>query len=299
MQWRSAPWDDVKLFLSVARHRKLAAAAALLRVDASTASRRLAALEKRLGIRLFERTRDGLVPTVAAERLLAPAEEAEASIARFFDQVDRVERAVEGVVRVTAPPGVVELVIMPSVAELARRYPKLRLEVDANQAIASLLRREADVAVRLQRPEGEGLLVRRVGVSKNAVFGSRELVGSLPSLTAWGEAPWITWDAAHAHFASARWYAAHVRADPVVRASTLLAQIAAVESSAGVALLPTFSALKRGFVAVKCSRALAASASFPVDEVYLVRHASLRDVPRITAVWGFVLELLLRFDVKG
>lgn len=288
-------WDDVRLFLALSRGRKLAVAAKSLALDASTLSRRLAALEERCGARLFERTRDGLVPTAAGLRLVAPAEETEGSVMRFFQQVRPVEQAVEGTVRITAPPGVIELMVIPAAAELMRRHPKLRLELDGSETVASLIQREADVAVRLRRPTGEGLLIRRVGASPYAIVASRELAASLGSLSSLDEAPWIAWDAQHAAAPSERWRAAHVKVAPLVRASTMLAQAAAVECSLGVALLPVLTAERRGLLRVRLSRKLTLPA-LPADDVFLVCHAALRDVPRIRAVWTFLLETLLRLD---
>jgi DNA-binding transcriptional LysR family regulator len=82
-----------------------------------------------------------------------------------------------------------------------------------------------------------------------------------------------------------------VRVPPVVSASTLLAQVAAVEASLGVGLLPVVVAEKRGLVQVVSH---AAPGDFPSDDVYLVSHAALRDAPRIKAVWAFLLEVLTR-----
>lgn len=292
MQSTELAWDEVRLFLALARSKKLGPAARTLGLDSSTLSRRLASLERRSGVRLFERTRDGLVLTAAGDRLVAPAEGTEESVMRFFEQVRPAEQAVEGVVRVTAPPGVVEFILLPAARALFERHPQLCLEVDGNQAVANILRREADIAVRLTRPAGEGLVVRRVGKSPSAVFASRALAKTLGTIASFDDAPWITWDAAHAEIPSARWFAARVTVPPVVRASTLLAQVAAVEASVGVALLPLLVAEKRRLVRVRAARAVTLPISFPSDDVYLVCHAALRDAPRIKAVWSFLLEVL-------
>ncbi len=291
MQSSDLAWDEVRLFLALARSKKLGPAAKALGVDASTVSRQLASLERRSGVRLFERVRDGLVLTAAGDRLVGPAEETEDSVLRFFDQVRPLERVVEGVVRITTPPGVMEALVLPSARALLDRFPKLRLEVDGSQGVANILRREADIAVRLTRPAGEGLVVRRVGKSVNALFASQALGKTLGPLASYDDAPWVTWDAAHADVPSARWFAARVRVPPVVSASTLLAQVAAVEASLGVGLLPVVVAEKRGLVQVVSH---AAPGDFPSDDVYLVSHAALRDAPRIKAVWAFLLEVLTR-----
>ena len=281
MQSKELAWDDVRLFLALARGRKLGSAAKVLDLDASTLSRRLFALEKRCGVRLFERTRDGLVPTAAGERLLAPAQETEDSVMRFFEQVHPDETTVEGTVRITAPPGIIEFLVMPSARAFIRQHPKLRFEIDASEAVASLTRREADVAIRLARPAGEGLVVRRVGTSPNAIFAASELVESLGQLESFDDAPWIAWDTAHGQLLTARWFASNVNVEPLVRASTMLAQVASAECCLGITLLPSVIAEKRRLVRVKLARNLVASAPIPSDDVYLMCHAALREVPRI------------------
>jgi DNA-binding transcriptional LysR family regulator len=296
MQGTDFAWDEVRLFLALARGKKLGPAARALGLDSSTVSRRLASLERRSGVRLFERMRDGLVLTAAGGRLVGPAEETEESVMRFFDQVRPVEQAVEGVVRITAPPGVVEFIVLPAARALLERHPQLRLEVDGSQAVANILRREADIAVRLTRPAGEGLVVRRVGKSPSSIFASPALVKALGTISSLDDAPWVTWDAAHAEVPSARWFAARVTVPPIVRASTLLAQVAAVEASVGVALLPLLIAERRRLVRV---RARTLPPSFPSDDVYLVCHAALRDAPRIKAVWSFLLEALVRANPEA
>src|SRR5579862_7255324 len=89
-------WEQIRLFLAVARERSLAGAAARLRLDVSTVSRRLDRLEEQVGAPLFDRTRDGTTGTELAEQLVAHAEEMELSAARFASAGALVETQVEG-----------------------------------------------------------------------------------------------------------------------------------------------------------------------------------------------------------
>ena len=99
-------WDDVRLFLALCRSRTVGGAAKSLGVDASTVSRRLAALEEKLAATLFDRGRDGTAPTKAAEDLMPVAEEIEQGVARFAGAAERLEREASGLVRITCPPDV-------------------------------------------------------------------------------------------------------------------------------------------------------------------------------------------------
>src|SRR5262249_55363555 len=104
-------WDDVRLFLALSRSRTVGQAARTLGIAASTAPRRLAALEEVLGATLFTRGRDGIEATKSAEDLLIAAEEVERGVARFANAVESLERDISGSVRITSPSDVAEVVI--------------------------------------------------------------------------------------------------------------------------------------------------------------------------------------------
>ena len=142
-----ARWEDVRVFLAVHRTRGLAAAGARLGMDASTVSRRLAGLEEALGARLFDRTRDGLLPTSAADLLLPAAEAMEAAHVSFVRDATGFEREAEGKVRVSVSPGMAEAFVAPALMRLRARHPKIRLELDASVRPVALSRREADIAL--------------------------------------------------------------------------------------------------------------------------------------------------------
>src|SRR6201999_1562458 len=131
-------WDDVRLFLAIARSRSLGAAARQLGLDTSTVSRRLAAIEEELGGRLFERTRRGLVATRLAELGVPAAEAMEAAHGRFLRDLSGAEQEVAGVVRLSAAPGLAQDFVAPALVRLRRQHPRLRLEIDASARVLDL-----------------------------------------------------------------------------------------------------------------------------------------------------------------
>ena len=279
-------WDDVRLFLTLCRSRTVGAAASQLGVDSSTVSRRLMALEETLAATLFDRGREGIAPTKAAEDLLPVAEEIEAGMLRFANAADRLEREVVGLVRVTCPPDVAEVVVVPLLPEILARHPGLRVELDPGEAILDLTRREADLALRTVRPVRGDLTVTRLLTVNWIVVAAPRLARSLGTLRAGTDAPWVGWGERYSHIPAARWLRAHVRgADPVLRSDSLAVQIAVVASGIGVALVPEPSAAHYGLVPVKLGGALRdAAGQCPSDEVFLVTHRALRDVPRVRVV---------------
>jgi DNA-binding transcriptional LysR family regulator len=285
-------WDDVRLFLALFRKGSLGAAGESLGLDASTLSRRLATLEAGVGARLFERTREGLVATQAAERLVAAAEDMEAGHLRFAHEASSLERVPEGVVRLSATPGIADDFIVPLLPRLLRRHAGLRIELDASVQVVDLTRREADLALRTIRPQSGDLVMTRALTTRWEAMASPALAKKLGRLGDWSEARWIAWGEDLAAIPPARWLAHHVpKVQPVLRTSAMAAQLAAVEAGLGVALLPDAYRQVRRMVPVAFAPRLAGSAAaFPREETWLVGHRALRQVPRIAAVWDFILE---------
>jgi DNA-binding transcriptional LysR family regulator len=283
------------MFLALHRARTLAGAGERLDVDASTASRRLVALEETLGVRLFDRTRDGLLPTHAAEQVLPFAEEIEAGILRFASTADTLESAVEGVVRVAVPPGIAEAFVAPSLGRLLKRHPKLRVELDARITIVDLSRREADLAIRTIEPTSGDLVRQRMLAGRPAILASSAYAKELSPLRDVREARWITWGTDLDHIPATRFVMAH-GIEPVLRTSSIGAQVAAAEDGLGVVLLTADYARVRRLVPVKLAGALGETfARLPDEHVWLVCHSAMRRVPRVAAVWDFVLEEMGRF----
>jgi DNA-binding transcriptional LysR family regulator len=285
-------WDDVRVFLALWRTRTLSSAAVRLGVNASTVGRRLDALEAALGVRLFDRTPDGVLPTDAAEQLVGYAEQVEHAANGLAGAVSGFEASPEGTVRLTATPAVAEDLIAPAVARLRKRHPGLVLELDASVPYADLARREADIAVRLSRPTSGDLVSVKLADVPGVIAASRQLAASLAPLAALGDAPWIAWDASLGHLPDARWVAEHVPPGAIaMRTNSIGALVRAAENGAGVLLLAGAQARARRLVEVRLSKRLRASLSpTPSTSLWLVTHRALRQVPRIAAVWSFLVE---------
>lgn len=284
-------WDDVKLFLALCRSRTVGGAAQALRVDASTVSRRLATLEEVLVTSLFDRGRDGIAPTEAAEALLPIAEEVEQSMARFGSLAQGLEREAAGLVRITCPPDVAEVVLAPLLNELLAKHPQLRIALDPGEAVRDLTRREADLALRIVRPTSGDLVMTRLTTARWVLVAEPKLAKRLGTVRDFAAVPWVGWGERLAGIGAARWLSKHVKnADPVVRSDSLTVQLAAVASGVGVALVPEPSVRHYRLVPVKLAPQLRGAAEeWPKDELYLVTHRALQNVPRVRVVWDLLL----------
>lgn len=287
-------WDQIRVFLAVTRAGQLAAAAARLGLDVSTVSRRLDRLEEVLGVELFERSRDGTLPSAAAEAMLPAAEEMEQSLARFTAAVDAVETVAEGVVRLTAPPGVADAFVAPLLARFRELYPRLRVELEASIGYADLTRREADLALRAVRPQSGDLVAVRIVTTRAVPLASPAYAAELGKLKLWKDARWIAWAPDLMHIPTGRWLAERGLGDAaVLRTNHFASQLAAAEAGLGVVLAAeVFSAVRR-LTPVVTARTLAAERdTLPSEELWLVGHRALRSVPRIAALWEFLAREL-------
>lgn len=293
MQDRPWRWDDVALFLALYREGSLGRAGARLGVDASTLSRRLSGLEEQLALSLFERGRDGLRATAAAERLLGAAEAMEHAAADFHRDAEGFERTVEGVVRVTAPPGLVDAILAPRVGALRALHPKLVLELEARVSYADLSRREADLALRTTRPARGDLVARKVVSTRTIPLGSADYVRALGTLRDVDDARWIVFGDDLATLATMRWLRAQSpRMVPALVTSSFPAQMAAARAGVGLVLAPIPFREFAGLTAAKVSAALQRSLrALPDDDLWLVGHRALRSVPRVAAVWQWLEAL--------
>lgn len=293
-------WDDVRLFLEVLRGKNLSAAGKKLGIDTSTVSRRLAALEASLGTALFERTRDGLVPTARAEELSASAETMSDAHRAFAQGASRHETVAEGLVRISAPPGLADAFVAPALVPLLARYPRLRIALDASTRVLSLTRNEADLALRTVSSQGEALVTTKLADARWVLAGSPAYVASLGRLARLDRARIVDWADDLAHLASSRWLRAHApRVEPILRTSHFASQISALGAGLGLAFVPEPYLPLYGLVRAELAPPLAAAANeLPVDSVWLVGHRALRAVPRVAVVWDHLKETMAKFRAE-
>lgn len=167
----SLAWDDVRFFVAVAREGSLSGAARRLSVEHSTVARRVAALEARIGVRLFDRMPRSWVLTSEGEALLAPAERLE-SEALAFGRAATAATNMQGTVRVSAPPAFASHFLVPQLAGQADRWPGITLDVVGEVRTANLHRQEADLALRFMRPDEPGLATRKLGELSFRLYAS-------------------------------------------------------------------------------------------------------------------------------
>ncbi len=151
-------WDDVRMFLAVARTGQLLSASRRLGVNHATLSRRVAALEKEMKTRLLVRRTNGCDLTAEGEVFLHAAERMETEMLAAQEKIGRIDAAVAGTVRIGAPDGFGVSFLAPRLGKLTARHPELKIQLVPVPRSFSLSQREADIAITLERPD-QGRLV--------------------------------------------------------------------------------------------------------------------------------------------
>jgi DNA-binding transcriptional LysR family regulator len=275
-------WEDIRVFAALARHGSLSAAARALLVNHATIARRVQSLQAALGERLVERRPDGYVLTPAGTRTLIAATDMEVAAAAMGRSGP--DNSPRGLVRINAPPSLSQRFLVPRLARLSRQHPGLDIDVATGFRAVSLERREADIAVRLGRPEDGDVIAKRLAPLG---FGFYASAAYLDQVDRGMEAALIGFDEANAYLPEAAWLARHFPGMRVAfRATGQIAQAAAAKESAGIALLPHFVVQKEDRL-IPCQL----NAVPPARDIWLItRRQDRKDLP-IRLVSDFLSEL--------
>ncbi|MFT6232162.1 MAG: DNA-binding transcriptional LysR family regulator [Myxococcota bacterium] len=273
------PWEDLQITLAILRDGSLSRAAATLGIRQSTASRRLSRLEQAMGASLFDRTPEGMAPTNLALEMQTHIEEIELRMSDIHRTVSAQNGSPAGRVRIALPDGFASVWLIPGMADFHRTFPDIILDLVIGNAVVDLVRREADIALRLVRPTDPDLVAQRLARVAMAPFVHSSLAGSpVESLR------WILFDDPDRHYLETRWVMDHVSPERTMTVSLWNAMFASVKSGVGPAILSVWVAEQAGLVRIEHP--------VPVEEreVFVVYHRALRNVPRIAAVRTWLQE---------
>ncbi|MDL4863048.1 LysR family transcriptional regulator [Halomonas elongata] len=167
-------WQDIQIFLEVARSQRLADAARRLGLDHSTLSRRTRRFEQRLNTQLFERSTHGYHLTEAGHRLLAHAEEMARHAFEASESLTDQDHRISGQIRLGVTEGFGTWVIAPLLAAFCDRHPGVTLDLLALPRVVNLSRHEADLAITIERPSSPGLVISRLCDYRLRLYGSQD-----------------------------------------------------------------------------------------------------------------------------
>ncbi|MCG2666323.1 LysR family transcriptional regulator [Bradyrhizobium sp. GCM10023182] len=175
MTWQ---WDDIRFFLAVSRAGSLSAAARTLGVGHVTVGRRIALLEKQLGVTLLNRNPDGFVTTPAGEAILRQCAAMESAAADLERIVAGHDALLKGSVRVATTEALGYQLVAPAIATLRKSHPELRVDLITGVRTLDIARREADLAVRFARPSASDLICRKLGDVAFSLYASKRYLAS-------------------------------------------------------------------------------------------------------------------------
>ncbi|MDO8373314.1 MAG: LysR family transcriptional regulator [Polaromonas sp.] len=273
--------QDVEVVLALVRAGTLAEAGERLAVDASTVFRALQRIEKGLGQRLFERSRTGYQPLELAQVLASHGEQLEVQLESARSAAQAEAEQVSGSVRITTTDTILHGLVAPALGLLQASHPLLSYEFHTGNELASLTRRDADIAVRATRRPPQHLVGKHIGPIRMALFAARKGGPKHFDADIAGKANWVAPDDALPDHPSVTWRKKHFpKVTPRYRVDSILTVAEIVGQGMGIGLLPIF--LARGRTDL---RALTDALDECQTELWLLTHTESRHLRRVSTVF--------------
>jgi DNA-binding transcriptional LysR family regulator len=282
-------WDGLQVFLAVARAGRISAAARRLQVEHTTVSRRLASLERELGVPLFYRTTRGYLLTPHGENVLANAEAMEREAIAVAARAREGSDAVAGLVRLALAPEFASHWVAPQLAAFKKTHPDIELQILVGTRQRDLSRGEAELAVQSPRPRQQGVVAVRLARATAALYASKAFLGGrrlrIHNTADATGLPLLVYTSAFQLLQDARWFQPVLEAgDVVLETNSTHALLAAARADAGVAVIPRFVARWHDDL-VEVSDAVAE------QDVWLITHPEFRRDPKVRVTADFLKRI--------
>lgn len=279
---------DLEIALALVRTGTLATAGERLGVDASTVFRSLQRIERGLGRQLFERTRSGYIATEMATVLAEHAEQMEVALEAARSSVESAPSQISGKVRITTTDTILHGVVAPALRTLRAVHPLLGYELHTGNELASLTRRDADIAVRATKRPPQHLVGKHIGPIRVAVYAAKRGAARKFADVEAGKVDWIAPDDALPDHPSVVWRKRHFpKMTPRYRVSSILSVLELVALGLGVGVVPLFLAEGRSDVV---------QLTEPLDEcqteLWLLTHPESRHLRRVGAVYSHLAHAM-------
>lgn len=278
---------DLEVVLAMVRTGTLAAAGDRLGVDASTVFRSLQRIERGLGQSLFARSRTGYLANELAQSLAERAEQVEAALEDARSAVHAAPDQVSGTVRITTTDTILVGLVAPALKALRAQHPNLTYDLRVSNELASLTRRDADIAVRATRRPPQHLVGKHLGSIRVGLYAGRGCDTTYADVEA-GRVPWIAIDDAIPEHPSVAWRKRHfhkVVHTYFVNSLQIAAEMVAMGS--GIAILPVVMAQARSDLV-----SLRDLQDANQSELWLLTHPESRHLRRIATVYGHLAQVL-------
>ena len=273
-------WNDLRTVLAVARAGSLAGAARALDLRHSTVFRRIEQAERRLGSRLFERSRSGWSPNPQGEAVARAAADMESAALGAERAISGADARLEGTIRIATSELLAGHLLLPLLRPFLAEHPGIEIECDVSNRNVDQTRREADLALRATPQPPDTLVGRRIGSMRYAVYASKALIGKRSGAPVLGDLPWVGFDERIAHFQIAQWFRqALPNVRPRLRLDSMSALMKAAAAGIGAVLLPTFAAAQEPAL-VRVTEEI----DGPEMGLWLLSHPDVRGNARVRAL---------------
>lgn len=280
-------WDNLRVFLAVARTQSALEAAAQLEMDHSTISRRLHRLEKEIGTAVFARNPQGHMLTAAGHRLLEYVEKIEGTLAQIDSEIGGDNQVLTGQVRMGTTEGFGSFFLAPHVAHFCARHPAITVEMLAVPRFVNLSKREADLAINIERPQTGAYVFCKLSDYRLQLYATAEYLEKHPPICSLADL------ASHnmigyvdeLSFSSGLHYLQQLapRAQVPLRSTSIIGQFCAARQGHGLAVLPCFLAS----TAPDLIPVLPGTAEV-IRSFWLVAPEERHQVARIRALWDYL-----------
>jgi len=288
MNNKELDWQDMRLFLAVAENGSFSAAARALKLGQPTLSRRIAELEEQLGQTLFSRFSKGCELTALGEKLLPAAEQMAIWSIEALTQIQAPNK-IEGRVRITAPPAIAFVLLSQAAVELKSEYKDIQLEVLSGINTFNLARGEADISLRIEKPDDKDLICLASFYGQLKVYVSQTLAETLGDNVSIQDLDWICWPDDYDFLATNQILKQQIPDfKPAFTSNDYNVQLAACCSGLGALALPDGfekSTLIKGLTPLNIDLS-----EYVSGQLHIVVHKRQRHISRVEKVAEFLEE---------
>lgn len=283
-------WDDIKIFLEVARCHRLSVAAKRLSIDASTLSRRLHKLEESLATKLFERTVEGHELTHDGDKLLQYARKMELEAAQALSHIKEDNKPNSGRVRIGVTEAFGSFFIAPHLSDLKQQYPDIHIELVHFSRDVKISRNEADIAIAVEKPKNTSTIISKLCDYQLQLYGHRNYLDTLSSdidFEQLSQYQWVSY-VDNLLFTEQLSYLKDLNENilPSFQSTSITSQYSAIKSGLGIGILPCFLAEQDASLVRLCINEVKITRSF-----YLIAHPESKRLSQVNTVWQYLKQL--------
>lgn len=275
-------WDELRYFITVIQYENISHAAKALGVSPQTVSRKITTLEEKLETTLFIRHPRGYKPTIDAISLTEDVRVAEKMLNTIQSNFMNKSKKFVGRVRIAAPELIATEILLPNLKPFLDRYPEIDIELITGINTVGIAKGDADIALRLVRPEQGALTIKKVGIMSSGLYRASSMTDHI------NEAKLVGWDT-HIDLPACRWLNKITGREPQLKLNNLATQRTAIQSGLGIGILPCFIA--DGLERIEQPYLLQ-------ETLWLVTHASHTATPRIRLVYDELSEIMAKHRLK-